>query len=217
MAEQSAQAGEPAVVAASAGYRIVRPGDTLYSIAWEAGLDYRRVAQWNAIAEPYVIRPGQRIELKAPARPGGVPAPAAKDPAPAATDPGADEASGPVDRWVWPAKGKLSKRFSTKKGSKGIDIAGRLGSAVRAAAAGKVVYAGSGLRGYGQLIIVKHNDTYLSAYALNRKILVREGARVGAGDPIAEMGDGGGGQGTLHFEIRRRGSPVDPLRYLPRT
>ena len=194
----------------------MRPGDTLYSIAWEAGLDYRRVAQWNAIAEPYVIRPGQRIELKPPREPVRAAAPSAAVPAPSAKDTAGDEAGGPLERWLWPAQGKLSKRFSTKKGNKGIDIAGQLGSAVRAAAAGKVVYAGSGLRGYGQLIIVKHNDIYLSAYAHNRKILVREGARVGAGEPIAEMGDGGGGQGTLHFEIRRRGSPVDPLRYLPR-
>jgi lipoprotein NlpD len=117
--------------------------------------------------------------------------------------------------WVWPAKGKIVNGFSEATSLKGIDIAGSAGQPITASAAGKVVYAGSGLRGYGKLIIIKHNETYLSAYAHNRDILVKEGQQVGKGQKIAEMGNTDADQVKLHFEIRRQGKPVDPLRYLP--
>ncbi len=121
------------------------------------------------------------------------------------------------ESWVWPAKGKLVATFSSNGGlNKGIDIRGNLGEPVHAAAAGTVVYSGSGLRGYGKLLIVKHSDKYLSAYAHNRKLLVKQGVQVKAGDKIAEMGSSGTDKVKLHFEIRYDGNPVDPLRFLPR-
>jgi lipoprotein NlpD len=117
--------------------------------------------------------------------------------------------------WVWPAKGKVVTGFSETANLKGIDIAGTAGQAVLASAGGTVVYAGTGLRGYGKLIIVKHSGTYLSAYAHNKEILVKEGQQVAKGQKIAEMGSTDADQVKLHFEIRRHGKPVDPLRYLP--
>jgi lipoprotein NlpD len=123
-------------------------------------------------------------------------------------------AEGPI-RWQWPVEGRVLAEFSPERGSKGIDIDGREGAEVRAAAPGRVVYAGDGLRGYGNLVIVKHNDTLLSAYAHARRLLVEEGARVEAGQAIAELGATGADRPKLHFEIRRNGQPVDPLRLLP--
>jgi lipoprotein NlpD len=117
--------------------------------------------------------------------------------------------------WVWPASGKVIAGFSDSANLKGIDIAGKAGQPVIASAAGRVVYAGTGLRGYGKLIIVKHNSTYLSAYAHNREILVKEGQQVAKGQKISEMGDTDADQVMLHFEIRRLGKPVDPAKYLP--
>jgi len=140
------------------------------------------------------------------------PAPVARiDPKPAPVPADGDEK---VD-WVWPAKGKILTGFSEAASLKGIDIAGTSGQAVAASAGGKVVYAGTGLRGYGKLIIIKHNGTYLSAYAHNKEILVKEGQQVNRGQRIAEMGNTDTDQVKLHFEIRRQGKPVDPLRYLP--
>jgi len=122
-----------------------------------------------------------------------------------------------VREWQWPANGKVIARFSTaQQGNKGIDIAGRRGDKVKAAADGKVVYAGSALRGYGQLIIVKHNDDYLSAYAHNDKILVKEKQLVKTGDVIASMGDTDAQRVMLHFEVRFRGKSVNPMKYLPK-
>ena len=118
--------------------------------------------------------------------------------------------------WQWPTTGKLVTRFSPSDGKKGLDISGTIGQSVNAAASGKVVYSGNGLIGYGNLIIVKHNDTYLSAYGHNRRLLVKEGTMVKQGEKIAEMGDSGKDGVLLHFEIRRDGKPVDPLRYLPK-
>jgi lipoprotein NlpD len=120
-----------------------------------------------------------------------------------------------VKRWRWPARGKVVTSFSAS-GRKGIDIEGRFGQTVMAAAGGRVVYSGSGLIGYGQLIIVKHNKRYLSAYAHNNKLLVKEGDAVKGGQRIAEMGRSGPNRALLHFEIRRDGKPIDPLRYLPK-
>ena len=122
-----------------------------------------------------------------------------------------------ISRWKWPVKGKVIARFSSKvQGNKGIDIAGRRGTNIRATASGKVVYAGSALRGYGKLVIIKHNDDYLSAYAHNDKILVKELQQVKAGDVIAKMGDTDAERVMLHFEVRFRGKSVDPLKYLPK-
>lgn len=123
-------------------------------------------------------------------------------------------ASGDEIGWIWPANGKTVANFS-EGGSKGVDIAGRTGDPVIAAGAGKVVYSGTGLRGYGKLVIIKHNNTYLSAYAHNQSILVKEGQSVGKGQKIAEMGNTDADQVKLHFEVRRQGKPVDPLKYLP--
>ncbi len=116
--------------------------------------------------------------------------------------------------WIWPAKGQLIGTFS-EGGSKGVDVAGKLGDPVIAAADGKIVYSGTGLRGYGNLVIIKHNNTYLSAYAHNQTILVKEGQSVTRGQKIAEMGNSDADQVKLHFEVRRQGKPVDPLKYLP--
>jgi lipoprotein NlpD len=140
------------------------------------------------------------------------PAPVARtEPKPAGS---ADDDDEKLD-WVWPAKGKIVTGFSDTANLKGIDIAGMAGAPVLASAGGKVVYAGSGLRGYGKLVIVKHNGTFLTAYAHNREILVKEGQPVTRGQKIAEMGNTDADQVKLHFEIRRHGKPVDPIRYLP--
>jgi lipoprotein NlpD len=129
-----------------------------------------------------------------------------------ATKSGSQEA---VKSWRWPVRGKIVGHFGTT-GGKGIDIAGRRGTAIKAAAPGHVVYSGSGLRGYGKLIIVKHNKRYLSAYAHNERLHVKEGDTVKGGQRIAEMGDSDAKSVRLHFEIRRDGQPVNPTRYLPR-
>lgn len=117
--------------------------------------------------------------------------------------------------WVWPTSGKVIAGFSEASNLKGIDISGKAGQPVLASAAGRVVYAGAGLRGYGKLVIIKHNNTYLSAYAHNREILVKEGQQVSKGQKIGEMGDTDADQVKLHFEIRRLGKPIDPAKYLP--
>jgi lipoprotein NlpD len=117
--------------------------------------------------------------------------------------------------WQWPARGRVVAAFSENANLKGIDIAGTAGEPVYASAPGRVVYAGSGLRGYGKLVIIKHNKTYLSAYAHNREILVKEGQQVARGQKIAEMGNSDADQVKLHFEIRRLGKPMDPVRFLP--
>lgn len=277
--------GEPdtPTVRTEPGYREVRAGDTLYSIAWEAGLDYRDVAAWNNIPPPYLIKPGQKIRLQTP--PGGtdkalpgrnvhtvtrgetlysiaqryglsvhdlaarndIPPPYVIRPgqtlrldvsaaaAAAVRAPSEEGVSRPrtpapaveqskttreraarVGPWVWPAQGEILERFSPTGPNKGIDIGGRLGQPVLAAAPGTVVYQGSGLRGYGQLIIIKHDADFVSAYAHNNKIYVQEGDVVKGGQKIAEMGNSGTDRVKLHFEIRYRGVPVDPLDHLPK-
>ena len=158
-----------------------------------------------AMAAPGGVRVEPKAESRAPATPPTAPA----SPAPAT--------AGDTDQpdWAWPAKGKIIAGFSDTANLKGIDIAGTAGQAIHASAAGRVVYAGSGLRGYGKLIIIKHNATYLSAYAHNREILVKEGQQVNRGQKIAEMGNTDAEQVKLHFEIRRHGKPMDPAKYLP--
>ncbi|HEB58148.1 MAG TPA: LysM peptidoglycan-binding domain-containing protein [Gammaproteobacteria bacterium] len=218
------------------GYHTIRHGDTLYSIAFQYGYDYREVARWNGIRPPYHIYPGQRIRLtppepavaqappNQPATPRATPKPAPRaaarppraSPAPLPASPRPAAGRGRI-RWQWPASGKLIARFSPKaKGKKGIVIGGRPGQPVTAAADGTVVYAGSGLRGYGQLIIIKHNEVYFSAYAHNRRLRVREEQKVKKGQRIADMGSSGTDRAVLHFEIRRNGIPVNPLTYLPK-
>ncbi|MCF7202694.1 peptidoglycan DD-metalloendopeptidase family protein [Pseudomonas oligotrophica] len=231
--------GRPPV---SSGVYTVRRGDTLSSIAARHGWDWRSLARVNGIGAPYVIHPGQRIRFSGAAAPAPVrpvvtvakpatppaaapevvttpvpqPPPISKAPAPQApvsVSPVTRSASG----WAWPANGPVIGRFSSNGSlNKGVDIAGELGQPVLAASDGTVVYAGSGLRGYGELVIIKHSDTYVSAYGHNRRLLVREGQRVKAGQSIAEMGSTGTDRVKLHFEIRRQGKPVDPLQYLPR-
>jgi lipoprotein NlpD len=117
--------------------------------------------------------------------------------------------------WSWPARGRLVHGFNSGPNPKGIAIAGEAGQPVSASAGGKVVYSGSGLRGYGKLVIIKHDPTYLTVYAHNRELLVKEGDRVEKGQKIAEMGNTDSERVALHFEIRRLGKPVDPLQYLP--
>ncbi len=229
----------------TSGQYIVRRGDTLWSIAFRFGWDWRELARVNGIQPPHVIYPGQKIRFDGGASrvasaaprpaPQPAPAPAPTSPAtpvprqpaittPASPPPAAPPASTPVtpvarsaSGWAWPANGTIIGRFSSNGSlNKGIDIAGELGQPVLAASDGTVVYAGSGLRGYGELVIIKHSDTYVSAYGHNRRLLVREGQQVKAGQSIAEMGSTGTDRVKLHFEIRRQGKPVDPLQYLPR-
>jgi lipoprotein NlpD len=201
---------------------VVRTGDTLYSISWRHGLDYRAVARWNRIGPPYTIHPGQRLRLAAPPQatpPAGSAAakPAVVRPERTRPTPSASQSAAPAALgWRWPVEGRLSRRFAEDaQGKQGIALSGSLGQSVTAAAGGRVVYAGNGLRGYGNLVIVKHNGRYLTAYGYNREILVQEGDVVTAGQRIATMGMGPGQQPALHFELRRDGKPVDPLPYLP--
>jgi len=172
--------------------------------------------------KPAVASPPPRADSNAVAAAKPVPAAPAKPPTPAPATPAskpepAPSASGPVSDsgWIWPTKGPVLHAFNQGSNPKGVAIGGELGQAIFAGAAGKVVYSGSGLRGYGKLIIIKHSDTYLSVYAHNRALLVKEGQRVVRGQKIAEMGDSDSQRVSLHFEIRRLGKPVDPLQYLP--
>jgi lipoprotein NlpD len=206
----------------------VSPGDTLYSISWRHGYDHREVAAWNRIRPPYNIYPGQQLLLIAPHQMNARSAQptVATTAAPATRQKGTTSATRvekPPARyqqksisWLWPGEGVIVGGFDPGNGKKGLDIRGQLGQSVVAAAAGNVVYSGGGLIGYGNLLIIKHNDTYLSAYGHNRRLLVKEGAEVKQGEKIAEMGDSGKDGVILHFEIRRDGKPVNPLTYLPK-
>lgn len=218
----------------AAGYYRILPGDTLYKIAFEHGQDPLDLAAWNSLADPDRIRSGDVLRVQPPPKPvvatRAVPATATVDSRPLAkSTPGTTPAGKPEptvpsppavaedalpDTWSWPLRGPLLARFGEGL-SKGIDIAGPRGMPVQAAAAGRVVYAGSGLRGYGKLIIIRHGKTLLSAYAHNARILVSEGQNVVRGQAVGEIGDSDSDRVKLHFEIRERGSPVDPLIYLP--
>ena len=208
------------------GYHSVKSGDTLYSIAWRYGMDFKDVAAWNGIKSPYVIYPGQRIRLRASNRnkPAGSntsdkshrSSVTSKRKTPAATTRSNPQNAGTVKNvvWRWPTTGKIVK-LNLPTSENGINISGNIGQEVKAAASGEVVYSGSGLLGYGKLIIIKHSDTYLSAYAHNDRILIKEGMKVTSGQKIATMGIGNNGKPLLHFEIRKNGKPVNPVRYLP--
>lgn len=271
---------EPAARAAEAsqdGQHIVQKGDTLFSIAFQNGLDYRDLAFWNNLPSPDVIKVGQVLRLTPPDDAAGrargvetlpvresvlpkpkiigevpvltepkaqrlpyseanwaavsgsklaiapdttkaaetpqnssVPSPAAK---PTATIPESDDQDA-QDDWRWPANGALLGTFG-EGGGKGVNIAGERQSPILAAAPGKVVYSGSGLRGYGKLLIVKHSGEFLTAYAHNHTLLAKEGDWVRGGQKIAEMGDTDSDRVKLHFEVRQFGKPLDPLKYLP--
>jgi lipoprotein NlpD len=222
---------------------VVQRGDTLAKIGFDHGVSWRDIARWNQIENPNVIEVGQVLRITGPAetpvnrpitsRP--LPAQAASPKSGAAPTPSAppstvasnsaSPAAGtaapavllPPDdapAFAWPASGSVQSGFDESR-NKGLDIHGKAGDAVYAAADGRVVYAGSGLRGYGNLIILKHNNTYLTAYAHNQSLLVKEDQDVQRGQKIAEMGSTDADQVKLHFEIRRQGKPVDPARLLP--
>lgn len=283
----------PAHTPIPGGSYVVAKGDTMYSIAFRNSVDYRDLAKWNGIAEPYTIWPGQKLRLsppnggapapqvamaarpnprpvsaappasssapvfesvpEAPVRPQSAPPPSgnratpvaaatagaapgvvapatastvvpvAGEPKPAAPPPPAPTpvlASGRANSaggvtWRWPADGQVIKRFTPGDAVPGIEIAGNAGDPVRAAADGVVVYSGNGLVGYGELVIIKHSDSLLSAYGHNSKRLVTEGQHVSAGQVIAQMGSSGASRVELGFQIRKDGNPVDPLSYLP--
>ena len=224
------------------GYYTVRPGDTLIRIGLDSGQNWRDIARWSSIENSNRIEVGQVLRVAPPVpvavtgpagvvvqpvapagqvdtkpldtRPG---APAVALPAPGASAaPSVPEAREAGDdlTWAWPAAGTLLTPFDEPK-SKGLAIAGRAGDPVLAAADGRVVYVGSGIRGYGNLVIVKHNATYLTAYAHNQSLLVKEDQAVRRGQKIAEMGSSDADRVQLHFEIRRQGKPIDPARLLP--
>lgn len=226
------------------GYYRVREGDTLGEIALRQGVELQRLARWNALKPPYVIYRGSLLRVAPPgqsARRAVAQAPAkaavsassgaartAQTPgksAPATTATVSAAASSPQAAsrraasgvpWEWPLSGPLLQTFREGDRTRsGIRIGGQPGQAVLAAADGKVVYSGDGLKGYGNLIIIKHNEKYLSAYGFNRRLLVREGEAVKCGQPVAEVGQGPEGAYLMHFEIRRHGTVVDPLLYLP--
>jgi lipoprotein NlpD len=223
---------------------VVHAGDTLYHIATTHGISVLDLAVWNDIAPPYTIHPGQRLRLyprerppaasnaitatpRIPVTPGTRRPPVAAQPpatprpiAPAASavnpPPSAPAPINGISTWHWPTEGELIGRYAEGDPTRqGIDVGGRAGQPVLAAADGVIVYSGSGLVGYGELVIIKHNDNWLSAYGHNRARLVNEGQLVKAGQPIAEMGHTGAARDMLHFEIRYNGKPVDPLQYLP--
>lgn len=224
------------------GYYTVKPGDTLIRIGLETGQSWKDVARWNSLENANLIEVGQVLRVIAPVavvaaaagsdnagvvtRPVTTTAiapaaaaatspvkpavPVAVAPAPAPAAAGAEDDVG----FIWPSSGTLLAGFDEAR-NKGYDIGGKAGDPVLAAADGRVVYAGAGLRGYGNLIILKHNNTFLTAYAHNQSLLVKEDQAVRRGQKIAEMGSTDADRVKLHFEIRRQGKPVDPVRYLP--
>lgn len=258
-------------------YHFVRKGDTLYSIAWKYGLDYKQIAYRNKIKPPYKIFSGQKLRIS-PAYSSKKTAPrssASRSSKKVASKTKVSGASGRKKtnskintkkksssnkkisgsktrsgkkstgykssakhgstikkavsknktatfkgtkrlKWIWPVKGKVIQRYSPGSGKKGIDISAPRGTLIKSAEAGKVVYSGQGLVGYGRLVIIKHNDTYLSAYAYNQQLLVNEGQLVKKGQSIARLGRSGTNRYKLHFEIRKNGKPVNPVSYLPR-
>ena len=279
-------------IGGSATYYTVQPGDTVYSIAWSAGVDYHNLAEWNGISSSYTIRPGQRLRIRPPAvrdsrrqvgtsrsgesaverryhwvrrgdtlyrialtnkvsvkqlkawnelkgraniypgqklwveagsdisdspeRPRARGNKNKRVPVTRASSNSATPARTAI-RWTWPVQGQILASYDKQSGRKGIDIAGSRGAPIRAAASGTIVYQGSGLRGYGRLIIVKHNNDFLSAYAHCDSFLLKEGSKVTRGMEIAKMGASGTNRNQLHFEIRYQGNPVNPLGYLPRS
>ncbi|MDR2298461.1 MAG: peptidoglycan DD-metalloendopeptidase family protein [Comamonas sp.] len=225
------------------GYYTIKPGDTLIKVGLEHGQSWKDIARWSNLENPNVIEVGQVVRVVPPGRDapvassgsgrgvapvvvggGSTATPSSTTTAPAATatpvpstpaTSPAPVAKGADDvNFIWPASGSLIAGFDEAR-NKGYDISGKAGDPVVAAADGRVVYAGAGLRGYGNLIILKHNNTYLTAYAHNQSLLVKEDQSVKKGQKIAEMGSTDADRVKLHFEVRRQGKPVDPSRYLP--
>ena len=216
----------------------VKPEDTMFAIAWRFGWDYKKLAKINAIGSPYTIYVGQvlyfndtnsnkeisKSALKRAVKKSTISTKSALKKAPVAATQAIAKAplnkayKGPLAiKWAWPLKGKIIQFFSNKaSASNGIDLLSTLGKTVKSASSGIIVYAGSGIQGYGKLVVVKHNDTFLSAYAYNSQILVVEGSMVKAGQVIAKVGKGPQLDPRLHFEIRKNGKSVNPLRYLPK-
>ena len=220
----------------------VLKGDTLFSIAWFSGNDYQDLAKINNIAPPYNIFPGQIISLKKIPRPAIAKSNASrgqtsKIKSNQAVDHSSKQAYGKsekivtkdssessvgefpnqVSNWVWPTSNAISRGFSAKEeGNKGLDFAGNIGSPILAAADGKVVYTGNALRGFGNLVIVKHSEAYLTAYAHNDEIVVKEQEWIKAGQKIATMGKSGTVEVKLHFEVRYKGKSINPLKFLPK-
>ena len=226
---------------------VVAPGETLFSIAWRYGLDYKRLAKTNAIGSSFVIHPGKLLDLRTNQRYSTVrqnqrysdskkssknatanstkssttrtkrSQPNKSSKTVSTVQPLFTQKSNRNIAWRWPITGTVLNKFSGAQGlNKGIDIKAKKGGKIIATAAGTVVYAGSGLRGYGKLLIIKHNDVFLSAYGHNSRLRVKEADVVGSGQHIADVGSSGTDSSKLHFEIRRDGKPVDPLRYLPK-
>jgi len=221
-------------------HEVVR-GETLHSIAWHYSIDYKKLAEINGLSAPYLIYPHQQLRLDF--SPQAEPVSATINASSPAIENGnkrdirsksdnsirsknktknellplSEQFSQGAPKWQWPASGKLLALFESSSGlNKGIDLSGKLGEPVLAAASGQVVYAGDGLGAYGKLLIIKHSDIFLSAYAHNKELLVKEGEIVKAGQRIADMGSSGTDRVKLHFEIRSEGNPVDPLNYLPK-
>ena len=219
----------------------VTQGETLFSIAWRHGVDLQKLAIFNGIKPPYTIYPGQKIRIninstnKRILNPNGSTSWVAGNENASGNNESVSNDGRSKNRskhenstsntrnfgssvtWQWPGRGKLIASFlGDSSFSKGIDIGGKLGEPVLAAASGRVVYAGSGLSGYGKLLIIKHDEIFLSAYAHNHELLVKEGDFIKGGQRIADMGSSGTDRVKLHFEIRSEGSPVDPLKYLPK-
>jgi len=226
---KAASAAPGAAPVITAGEYVVKRGDTLYSIALEHGLDYRELGQWNSLDDPTRIRGGQVLRVRPP-EPGGVtvgrlagssriearpldaPAPApAKSTAAAAAPPPLP--GGPL-KFIWPTKGKVIAAFEQTRG-KGLDIDGRVGDPVVAAAGGKVTYVGSGIRGLGKMLIIQHSDQFLTVYAHTSQIVVKEQQVVSGGQKIAEIGTSDAERPMLHFQIRKLGRPLDPKQFLP--
>jgi lipoprotein NlpD len=218
------------------GYYTVKPGDTLIRIGLDTGQNWRDIGRWSNLENPNLIEVGQVLRVTPPvessvavSRPvtsGSVtptaPTSASSAPATASASAAKPAASAPASAsggeddvaWIWPAQGPVLAGFDEAK-NKGMDIAGKTGDPVMASADGRVVYAGAGLRGYGNLIILKHNNTFLTAYAHNQTLLVKEDQSVRKGQKIAEMGASDTDRVKLHFEIRKQGKPVDPAKFLP--
>ena len=203
-----------------AAYHVVRSGETLYSISRKYGMEYRTLASINGVQPPYTLYKGQRLSLRGKTKAAAPKAKAPKLTANSTAQPATAKTGKGVKfdgKWKWPARGRLLRGYKPNEpGKKGINIGGHSGQPVKAAASGKVVYVGSGLVGYGRLIIIRHNEHLLSSYGHNSKLLVAEGEHVKTGQTIAKMGSSGTSRTELYFEIRKDGKPVNPLVYLPK-
>lgn len=214
---------------------VVKKNDTLYAIARTQGFTHYQIARWNHLRSPYVLKPGQVLRLSPPSTSAPVVTSQAARPVvktqalrPSNSRPAKSVTTKPVapaenlptrvSKWYWPVSGRVVTTFKSDDTSrKGIRISGKKGQTVKAAAAGSVVYSGNGLINYGNLVIIKHSHSFLSAYAYNSKLLVKEGDSVKPGQAIARMGGPAANSSQLHFEIRRNGKPVNPLHYLPKS